>query len=274
MRWVALGANGYFPSFDRETMSFLVLPKGGPAAEGAILLDAGTGVGRLLSPALHRLLDDRTRLDIILTHYHLDHVVGLSYLPAVWPDRPITLWAPEPPLVDGTPDEAFRGLLSPPLFVSPLESFPMPLEVRPYSGDFEVGGIEVRTRRQEHPGGSVGIRLGNRLAYCTDTVVDDETVDFIRGVGTLIHEVWTRGADGDVEAARASGHSDPDGVGKIARKAPVRELFPVHHHPSWEAEQLTEMLSALRCAAPGVEVELPSEGRVRVVAEPPTPLPL
>ena len=34
----------------------------------------------------------------------------------------------------------------------------------PYEADFEVDGLEIRTRRQRHPGGSVGLRLGNRLA--------------------------------------------------------------------------------------------------------------
>jgi len=28
------------------------------------------------------LLDGATRLDVLLTHFHLDHVCGLSYLPA------------------------------------------------------------------------------------------------------------------------------------------------------------------------------------------------
>src|SRR3954469_23164372 len=130
-----LGTNGFFPTYGRQTMSFLVRRDGVP-----LLLDAGTGVGRLIEQETSRALDGASRLDILLTHYHLDHVVGLSYLTAVAAKLPVRIWAPAPPLVDGTP-EALGTLIAPPLFPIRFADFPSKVEVVPYAGEtLEVAG--------------------------------------------------------------------------------------------------------------------------------------
>ena len=67
MKLVLLGTGGYFPTSRRQT-ACLMLPEIG------VVLDAGTGMYRL---GKHLQTD---RLDIFLTHAHLDHVAGLTYL--------------------------------------------------------------------------------------------------------------------------------------------------------------------------------------------------
>ena len=62
-----LGTTGYHPNARRHT-ACLMLPEQG------IVLDAGTGMFRVRSRLKTR------ELDIFLTHAHLDHVVGLTYL--------------------------------------------------------------------------------------------------------------------------------------------------------------------------------------------------
>ncbi|MGD2114802.1 MAG: MBL fold metallo-hydrolase, partial [Acidobacteriota bacterium] len=76
MRLIPLGTNGYIPTHGRQTMCFLVRFE-----DRALLLDAGTGVARLLEPRVRELLEGVEQLDVILSHFHLDHVIGLSYLP-------------------------------------------------------------------------------------------------------------------------------------------------------------------------------------------------
>jgi ribonuclease BN (tRNA processing enzyme) len=249
---VPLGTNGYFPTHGRQTMSFLVAAPG-----AALLLDAGSGVARLTEPAVRRWLDGVERLEILLTHYHLDHVVGLSYLPGVLGSLPVRLHAPVPPLVAlGT--EALDRLLSPPLFPVPLHRWPLPVEVAPYSGTrLEIGPFALALRAQKHPGGSVGVRLGDRLAYVTDTVFDPATAEFARGVGTLLHEVWLD--DTEAAAADASGHSSAANVAVLARAAGVGRLCPVHHHPKRDPEAIARLVDGMRAAA-GCPVELLGEG--------------
>lgn len=254
MRLVPLGTNGYIPSHGRQSMAFLVLTE-----ETAILLDAGTGVARLLEPEVESLLEDYPALDVVLTHYHLDHVVGISFLPGVWPNRPVRIHAPGPPLVETDPAEALCRLIHPPLFPIPLPEYPMAVELERLTGERAlVGELELRLRSQEHPGGSIGVRFGDSLAYVTDTVADQGTAEFVEGVELLLHEVWL-GPGGE---AGATGHSAADDVAKIATRAGVPRLMPVHHHPRCTQRDLERLAAELSRLADGVEVILPEEGRI------------
>ena len=254
-RLIPLGTNGYLPSFGRQTMSFLLAAPG-----AALLLDAGSGVARLAEQAAREALAGVERLDILLTHYHLDHVVGLSYLPGVASGLPVRIFAPAPPLTAfGT--EALDRLLAPPLFPVPIHRWPMPVEVVPFAGAaLEIGPFAVRVRAQKHPGGSVGVRVGDRLAYITDTILDRSTEEFVRGVETLLHEVWLDDAQAALDDAGRAGHSSASPVAALARAAGVGRLVPIHHHPRRSPEELAALRDALAEGA-GCPVELPVEGR-------------
>ena len=67
MKLILLGTSGYHPNDSRQT-ACLMLPELG------VILDAGTAMYRA---AAHLVTDD---LDIFVTHAHLDHVIGLTYL--------------------------------------------------------------------------------------------------------------------------------------------------------------------------------------------------
>ena len=67
MRVVFLGTGGYHPNERRHTASVL-LPDAGVA------LDAGTGFFRVQNAI------QSSTLDVFLTHAHLDHVCGLTFI--------------------------------------------------------------------------------------------------------------------------------------------------------------------------------------------------
>ena len=67
MQLLLLGTTGYHPN-DRRQTPCLLLPERG------VMLDAGTGLYRAA-----RYLQT-PHLDVFLTHAHLDHVIGLTYL--------------------------------------------------------------------------------------------------------------------------------------------------------------------------------------------------
>ncbi|HVS14245.1 MAG TPA: MBL fold metallo-hydrolase [Thermoanaerobaculia bacterium] len=255
---VPLGTNGFYPSHGRQTMSFLLA-----GDRRALLLDAGTGVGRLREPAVAARLAGVERLDVLLTHYHLDHVVGLTYLGAAW-GGPVRLLAPAPPLVDAEPEEALSRLIGPPLFPLALDAFPVEVTVEPYRGDLELDGLAVRTRRQSHPGASVGLRLGDRLAYVTDTIADPETARFAEGVSWLLHEVWVDDRQAEEDPRLVAGHAAAGAVARIADQAQAGRLVPVHHHPLRAASELAALHDELRAASP-VAVEVLAEGVPRTL---------
>lgn len=258
MELIPLGAGGFFPA-GRHTMSFL-LRQGDQIA----LLDAGTGLARLVEPRIAALLRPTERLDIVLSHYHLDHVIGLSYLPGLSPapgsHLPVRLLAPSPPLVDGEPETALDHLLSPPLFPVSWREFPGGIELAPYGvAGFELFGRRVRVRRQRHAGGSVAMRFDDALVYATDTEPDDETIAFARGADTLIHEVWMTDEEAPLNPAAMRGHSAVSAVARIASQAGVRRLIPVHHHPRRDAAGVESIADSLRAGFAG-EVTVPVEG--------------
>lgn len=252
---VPLGTNGFIPSFGRQTMSFLLLGQ-----KDVLLMDAGTGLSRLLDPKLSSLLENYDTLNIILSHYHLDHVVGLSYLPGIWSGGPVRIYGPAKPIVDTDPKDALNKLLHPPLFTLTLEEFPMPIEIIPITEDeIQISGFSIKTRRQKHPGGSMGIRIDNKLAYTTDTVVDPETVLFAKGVELLLHEVWLTDAEAQSDAVERSRHSYASGVAEIATSSGAGRLMLVHHHPKRSEEDLQELGRAIQ-ASTKVDVIVPVEG--------------
>jgi ribonuclease BN (tRNA processing enzyme) len=256
MRLLPLGTNGYFPAAGRQTMSLLV-----ERAGEALVLDAGSGLARLLEPAVVALLAPAARLDILLTHYHLDHVVGLSFLPGVARERAIRIHAPAPPLTEAGP-EALAALVAPPLFPVPFADWTMPVEIVPFAGPrLGIGSFSIAVRAQRHPGGSAGVRIGDELAYVTDTVRDPATIGFVRGVATLVHEVWLTDEEAARENGRRVGHSAVGEVAELARRARVGRLVPVHHHPRRSAADLQAMAAEL-AARSGVEVVLPVEGEL------------
>jgi ribonuclease BN (tRNA processing enzyme) len=252
VRLIPLGTNGFIPSQGRQTMSFLLLHP-----DSAILLDAGTGVSRLLEQPISEVLRPYGSLNVILSHYHLDHVVGLSYLPAVWRGKPVTIYAPGPGLVHAAAEKALNDLIRPPFFPLTFRDFPLPVTVAPITSDhFQVGSVAVRMRPQKHSGGSAGIRIGD-IAYATDTVVDEDTVEFVRGARLLLHEVWLE----DAAESRSVGHSDPYGVADIATRAGVGGLMIVHHPPFRSQAEISAIAAAIQVTTP-VTIIVPEEGVV------------
>ena len=243
LRLVPLGTNGYFPTHGRQTMSYLVT---GP--DVALVLDAGTGLGRLAEPEVRAFVESSERLDILLTHYHLDHVVGLSFLPGLWSGRAVRIFAPSPPLTAGG-SEALDRLIAPPLFPVGFSRWPLAVEIVPYSSTrLEIESLSLTLRAQKHPGGSVGVRIDDRLAYVTDTVMDRGTAAFVKGVGTLLHEVWLTDEEAERDDAGRTGHSAAGAVADLAREAGVGRLVPVHHHPRRTAADLDALALGTRGA--------------------------
>lgn len=255
MRLIPLGINGFIPTFGRHTTSFLVL-----TTDTAILLDAGTGVARLFESHLADLLAPYGELSIILSHYHLDHIIGLSYLAGIRRDMPVSIYAPAPPLVESNPDDALRALLRPPFFSLPLEQFPMRVRIVPITNpQLQIGRLSISVRAQTHPGGSIGIRLGD-LVFMTDTIVDVNAVPFMRGAEFLLHEVWL--GDDDIKGNEDDllAHSFADGVIDIALDAEVRRLMPIHLHPKRSSRGIETLCKGMDHE--GLHVILPAEGKI------------
>lgn len=230
MKLLLLGTAGYHPSESRHT-ACLMLPEAG------IVLDAGTGFFRV-----RQHLQTPT-LDVLLTHAHLDHVAGLTFLLSTLFQRPV-----ERVTIHAAPEKltAIREhLLSEHLFPAPL-----PCEWRPIGASpLEINGASVTPFPLDHPGGSIGFRLDwptRSLAYVTDTTAaaDAPYVAHLQGVDLLIHEC--NFPDGQEEWAAKTGHSCTTPVAQVAAAARAKRLILTHFDPLADSPDPIGLASAQR----------------------------
>lgn len=215
MRLLFLGTGGYHPNERRHT-ACLMLPELG------VVFDAGSSVFRVTSQMATK------ELDFFLTHAHLDHVVGLTYLLV-----PLVRGAIAKCRIHALPKTI--AAVKEHLFAEPLFPLLPAFEFLPLSDRVEVGqGVGVITHHAlNHPGGSLGFKLevqGKQIAYITDTTVDGSYTEFIRGVDVLIHECYF--PDEMSEWASKTGHSHTSQVALLAKEADVARLYLVHIDPN------------------------------------------
>ncbi len=188
-----------------------------------LVIDAGTGIRHLVEHSA--LLDGADTFDIVLTHFHLDHVIGLSYLPALALARPPRIFGAGE-ILNGIPTRVIlERLLGAPLFSAPLEAITSDVHELTHA-QAEIGSFTVESRVQElHSEPTLALRVRS-LTYCTDTAPDPGNVDFASGSTVLLHEAWyPQGSTGDVN------HSGSGDAGRIAQAAAVQQLVLIHVSP-------------------------------------------
>jgi ribonuclease BN (tRNA processing enzyme) len=217
---IILGAGGWLPAHDRQTASALLRD-----GDSAIMIDAGTGVGRLIERP--ELLAGVERLDIVLSHFHLDHVAGLAYLPALGVCDHTTVWGPGQALY-GTPTRTVIDRLShEPFHPLPLEE--QDIEVRDLPAEeIELAGMRIHMRRQNrHSAPSLGFRFGDMFTWITDTAYDEESARFSAGCRMLAHEAWFT----TVRPRNADIHSSAGQAAQVAAEAGIERLVLIHLPP-------------------------------------------
>lgn len=216
-----------------------------------IMLDAGTGIHRLadLGPAV-------TRIDVLLTHLHMDHILGLGFFGALFqPDLEVHLWGPPSATLDLR--ARLSRYLSPPLFPVRLADLPCRLVLHDAPrGTFDLPGATVTADLVCHPGPTLGYRLsadGATLAYLPDHEPALGDGDFLAspewtsgyrlmaGADLLIHDAQY--TDDEYPTHVGWGHGTISQAMALAEAAGVTTLAPFHHDPSHNDVQLDRLFS-------------------------------
>ena len=212
-----------------------------------VVLDAGTGI-RALGRSLSRV---PTRIDVLLSHLHMDHILGLGFFaPLFRPGLDVHIWGPSSTTL--VLRERLAPYLSPPLFPVRLRDLPCRLTLHDAPlGTFELRELEVSARLVSHPGPTLGYRLDDAratVAYLPDhepalgTRAFPEAprwtsgYDLAAGADLLIHDAQYDNTEyGGFEGW---GHSAIGHALAFAELAGVRHLVAFHHDPSHDDHYL------------------------------------
>lgn len=226
-----------------------------------LILDAGSGIANahdLIGPEV-------SRIDILLTHLHMDHIQGLGFFrPLYNPAVETHVWGP----VSTTAGLASRlsRYLSPPLFPVRLRDLQSVHLHDVHPGSFEVPGFAVTADLVIHPGPTLGYRVeenSHSLAYLPDHEPVLGSPDLtapawlsglavIEGVDLLIHDAQY--SEDEYQAKVGWGHSSYRQALALANTARVRTLVTFHHDPEHSDEELDRLHDELRKAEPEFEL--------------------
>ena len=218
-----LGTAKAVPDKDHEN-SHLIIEVG----NRVILVDcAGNPVVRLDQAGINPL----SITDLILTHFHPDHVSGMPLLL-------MDLWLmgrEEPLNIFGLEDVLDRAEKMLDLFdwrdwgsFYPVVFHPLPSDENMTLIDND--GVKVVASPLCHMIPSIGIRVefqAGALCYSSDTAPCDALVRLAQGVDLLIHEATGEG----------SGHSSPEQAAEIAQRAGARKLVLIHYPPNIDKDE-------------------------------------
>lgn len=207
--------------------------------ETAVILDAGSGLARL-GRELER--QHRKRADILITHVHMDHCLGLFGFRLFHdPEAEIHLYGTAH---DGIPfHQCLHTLAGPPYWPLGLNDFPARVlihEVCP--GDtFRLSGMEnmpqvpaVQTLAGNHPNQSLFYRLewsGKSILYALDCELDDclrsSLTEFARNTDLLIWDASF--TEEDLLRRKGWGHSAWKEGAALGRAAGAGRVLMTHY---------------------------------------------
>jgi phosphoribosyl 1,2-cyclic phosphodiesterase len=225
-----------------------------------LIFDVGSGAESLGRRLVKEGVKD---FDILLSHCHLDHVIGLPFLKPLY-DSAVTarLYAGHF-LDDMTCRDMVEQFMAPPFFPITPDVFHAQLEFRDFHPPATLTpqpGIVVQTVRLNHPNGCVGYRVnyeGRSVCYATDTehipgAPDAKLLEMMRGADILIYDCMY--TEAEFPACRGFGHSTwQEGV-RLCEAAGVRQLVLFHHRPGRDDDDLRRIEAEAQARFPGAVV--------------------
>jgi phosphoribosyl 1,2-cyclic phosphodiesterase len=271
------GARGSVPSPGPETSRY-----GGNTScvqvtlgDGTTLvLDAGTGIRNLGSA----VTAEGERLNVLLTHLHMDHIQGLMFFaPLFRPSAEIAIWGPAAPEAEPLLDRIARYISAP---LSPLEVGELPCRLSgreaPQS-NWRIGSASIKAGPVRHRGPTLGYRIteaDKSLCYLPDHEPRqsgasdgfgpewESALELARGATLLIHDCQY--TDDEYAAHTGWGHSSLSDALAFAQRAEAERLLLFHHDPL----HTDDFLDRLHGSATALWAELGGHsGAVELAAE-------
>lgn len=237
-----------------------------------LVLDGGSGIQKLVS----NIEIDTKRIDILLTHLHIDHIQGLGFFrPLFDPGMEVHIWGPA---------SSTRSLharisryLSPPLFPMLIRDLPCKLILHEIEDSlFTIGPFTIQSQYIIHPGPTVGYRITQQnrsFTYMPDhepalgsngIIAEKNWISGYKLAGNtdlLLHDAQY--SKEEYQLKKGWGHSSYTDAGQFAKLTGAKHLLMAHHDPSRTDQELNELFNTFQKAGPYPFVcELAKEGAV------------
>lgn len=219
---------------------------------GILVLDAGSGIA-----SLSQSLRTRRRIPpitLLLTHVHLDHVMGLAaFHPLLVPGVAITVMADSRVL--GNWPRAIQTLFRNPLWPINLWRAGARIRFRSLprnSSSIRLDGLTIAWCPVKHPQGCVSYKLtapDRTMVLATDREHGDPQMDrkflkFCQGADLLIHDAQY--SPEEFPRKKGWGHSTWKEAARVAAQAQVGKLLLSSHDPSRSDKEIDRFVKRAR----------------------------
>lgn len=220
-----------------------------------LILDGGTGIRQLTGS----FYPSNKRIDVLLTHLHLDHIQGLGFFSPLFDvSKEIHIWGPA-----SSSQTLFSRLsryLSPPLFPVLLRDLPCQLHLHEIGNSyFEAGPFTIQSNYIIHPGPTVGYRITGKKGVFTfipdhEPALGDKGIikeskwvsgyDLAEGADVLLHD--SQYTMEEYTQRKGWGHSTIDDACLFGSMAEVKKILLAHHDPSHTDAFLNDMFTSFK----------------------------
>lgn len=217
-----------------------------------LIIDLGTGIKKLGDRLLREGGEEPQNLHLLLTHFHLDHIMGLPFFVPLYSSK-VTLnfyavCSPE------ETEKYLSGLMAGRYF--PLEFSETPSKKifkKIPDKDFNIGGARISHCPLHHPQGNVSFKIqenNKQIVFATDTEHPEKGIDkrlalFAQEADILVYDAMYTPEEYE-SSRRGWGHSTWLEGTKIAKEARVRNLYLSHFSPDYSDEQIDEIIALAR----------------------------
>ncbi|HTU32410.1 MAG TPA: MBL fold metallo-hydrolase [Candidatus Acidoferrum sp.] len=259
------GVRGSTPTLDRDTWRY-----GGntpcieiTAADGVrFILDCGTGLRMLGNELMKSHRDGHIEAQILVTHYHWDHIQGLPFFHPFFDARNHFHFYSFQSKDLGAESlrQVLEAQLAKPYFPVDVTTMSAEREFHEVAGGqkWDVSGTKITAAWLNHPQGCLGYRLDTptgSIVYATDNEpgaaeFDANLRQLAANADVLIYDAQYS-PEQLASTRKGWGHSSWLEGTKLARELKVQNLVLFHHDPDSSDQKVDGFLSAARLEFPG-----------------------
>jgi ribonuclease BN (tRNA processing enzyme) len=240
MKLILYGIMGSLPGgnsdLGKNTTSLAILD-----GANTLLIDAGSGITTYFNET------NNQQHHILFTHYHLDHVIGLPFIDALFDElQTIHLYGPN--LNGFSPKHILPSLLKEPFLPIELHSFKATLTTHPITPKkaYSINGFIVTALNVPHPGGCYVYSItkaNKKVCILTDlphqVSLDNDLIQFCKNADLIYYDGYF--LDKELyPKMKTYGHSTVENASLLLRRSNAKKCIIGHHQNTRQLEDLKQ----------------------------------